>query len=104
MTETLDQKIERYCISAPLSNSSGRPSLRGNRDERRTWSTLHLSSDENAGSSKQGNTCMMTEVWYYSTYGGNSLCRLLRQYRHKDKRRQPVLNHLWLGGSRLSEP
>src|SRR5260370_312950 len=29
MTETLDQKIERYAISAFLSNSSGRPSLRG---------------------------------------------------------------------------
>src|SRR5260370_40630993 len=100
MTEALDQKIERYCISAPLSNSSGRPSLRGNRDERRTWSTLHLSSDENAGSSKQGNTCMMTEVWYYSTYGGKSLGRLLRQSRQRDKRRQLLCNHPWLGGRR----
>ena len=49
MTETLDQKIGGYCISASLSNSSGRPSLPGNRDERKTWSTLHLLSAENAG-------------------------------------------------------
>src|SRR5438067_1000365 len=54
MTETLDQKIEWYYISAALSNSSGRPSLRGNRDERKTWSTLHLLSAENAGWPKQG--------------------------------------------------
>jgi hypothetical protein len=62
MTETLDQKIGKYVISAPLSNSSGRLSLRENKDERKTWSTLHLSSAENAGSSKQGHTCMMTEA------------------------------------------
>ena len=42
MAETLDQKIGGYEISTPLSNSSGRPSLRGNRDERKTWSTLDL--------------------------------------------------------------
>src|SRR5881398_3506382 len=54
MTEKLDQKIGGYGISAPLSNSSGRPSLRGNRDERKTWSTLHLLSAENAGWPKQG--------------------------------------------------
>ena len=53
MTETLDQKIGRYYISASLSNSSGRPSLRGNRDERKTWSTLDLLSAENAGLPKQ---------------------------------------------------
>ncbi len=88
MAETLDQKIEGNCISAPLSNSSGRPALRVKGDERETWSMLHLISAENAGSSKQGHTCLMTEVWYYSTYGCNSLCRLLRQYRQRDKRRQ----------------
>jgi len=54
MAETLDQKIGWYCISAPLSNSSGRPSLRGNRDERKAWSTLDLISAENAGWLKQG--------------------------------------------------
>ena len=53
MAETLDQKIKRHCISVTLSNSSGRPSLRGNRDERKTWSTLHLLSAENAGLPKQ---------------------------------------------------
>jgi hypothetical protein len=54
MTETLDQKIEEYVISTALSNSSGRPFLRGKRDERKTWSTLHLVSAENAGWPKQG--------------------------------------------------
>jgi len=49
MAETLDQKIERYFVSAILSNSSGRLSLRENRDERKTWSTLDLTSAENAG-------------------------------------------------------
>ena len=34
-------------------------------------------SAENAGSSKQGNTCMMTEIQYYPMYGCNGLCRLL---------------------------
>jgi hypothetical protein len=77
VTETLDQKIEWYGISTNLSNSSGRPFLRGNRDERKTWSTLDLVSAENAGSSKQGNTCMMTEAQYYPTYGCNGLCRPL---------------------------
>jgi hypothetical protein len=62
MTETLDQKIKRYGISVTFSNSSGRPFVRGNRDERKTWSTLDLTSAENAGSSKQGHTCMMTEA------------------------------------------
>ena len=83
MTETLDQKIGKYVISAPLSNSSGRLSLREKKDERKTWSTLHLISAENAGSSKQGNTCMMTEAQYYPTYGCNGLCRLLKQYRQE---------------------
>ncbi len=46
MTETLDQKIEWYVISALLSNSSGRPSIRGNRDERKTWSTLDRAPKE----------------------------------------------------------
>ena len=54
MAETLDQKIDGYVISASLSNSSGRLSLRENRDERKTWSTLHLLSAENAGWPKQG--------------------------------------------------
>ena len=36
MAETLDQKIEGYCISSLLSNSSGRLSLREYRDERKT--------------------------------------------------------------------
>jgi hypothetical protein len=71
-----------------LSNLSGMPLVRGNRDERKTWSTLDLISVENAGSSKQGNTCMMTEVWYYSTHGCNGLCRLRERYRQRDKRRQ----------------
>jgi hypothetical protein len=77
MAETLDQKIKPQGISVTLSNSSGRPFLRGNRDERKTWSTLYLISAENAGSSKQGHTCMMTEAQYYPTYGCNGLCRLL---------------------------
>ena len=46
MTETLDQKIGKYVISAPLSNSSGRLSLRENKDERKTWSTLHRAPKE----------------------------------------------------------
>ncbi len=83
MAETLDQKIKRYGISPALSNSSGRPSLRRNKDERKTWSTLHLSSAENAGSSKQGHTCMVTEAQYYPMYGCNGLCRLLKQSRQE---------------------
>jgi len=46
MTETLDQKIEEDVISPALSNSSGRPSLRGKKDERKTWSTLHRAPKE----------------------------------------------------------
>src|SRR5437879_157848 len=80
-TETRDQKRERYGISPALSNSSGRPSLRGERDERKTWSTLPLNSAENAGSSKQDHPCMMTEAQYYPTYGCNGLCRLVKQSR-----------------------
>jgi hypothetical protein len=36
MAETLDQKIDGYVISASLSNSSGRLSLREKRGERKT--------------------------------------------------------------------
>ena len=42
MAEMLDQEIEVYVVSAPLSNSSGRLSLRKNRDERK--SLLHAVS------------------------------------------------------------
>jgi hypothetical protein len=83
MAETLDQKLERYGISPALSNSSGRPSLRRNRDERKTWSTRDLNSAEKAGSSKQGHTCMMTEAHYYPTDGCNGWCRLLKQSRQE---------------------
>ncbi|GHO67947.1 hypothetical protein KSC_068390 [Ktedonobacter sp. SOSP1-52] len=43
-----------YAPKAVLSNLSGMPFVRGNRDERKTWSTLDLISVENAGSPKQG--------------------------------------------------
>src|SRR5947209_14034844 len=89
MAETRDQKREWDGISLPLSNSSGRPSKRVDRDEWKTWSTLDLLSAENAGSPQQGrNPCMVTEAWYDSTYGCHGLCRLLRQYRQRDKRRR----------------
>ena len=87
MTETRDQEVAMCAPITLLSNLSGMPFVRGNRDERKTWSTLDLISAENAGSSKQGNACMMTEVWYYSTYGCNGLCRPHKRYRQKDKRR-----------------
>jgi len=79
MAETLDQKIEQDCISLPLSNSSGRPSLRRNRDERKTWSALHLSSAENAGCPTQGETCKGTEAPYYSTWSCNGVRRPQRR-------------------------
>ncbi len=87
MAETLDQKIKRYASLPLYPTLLAAPFLRGDRDERKTWSTLELFSAEKAGSSKQGHTCMMTEVGYYSMYGCNGLCRLLRQYRQRDKRR-----------------
>jgi len=77
MAETLDQKRKRQGISVAFSNASGRPFLRGKRDERKTWSTLHLLSAEQAGSSQQGDTCMRTEAQYDPMDGGNGLCRRL---------------------------
>ena len=62
MTETLDQKIGGMASLPPYPTLLADPLYEGKRDERKTWSTLHLISAENAGSSKQGHTCMMTEA------------------------------------------
>jgi hypothetical protein len=63
MAETLDQKVGMFALIALLSNLSGIPFLRGEkRDGRMTWNMPYLVSAENAGSSKQGHTCMMTEA------------------------------------------
>lgn len=67
MTETLDQKRGQHGISAALSNASGRPVVRGKRDERKTSSTLHLMSAEHAGCPPQVSTCKGTEAPSYST-------------------------------------
>ena len=65
MTETLDQKVGRSVGPTALSNPSGMPFLRGEtRDERVTWSTLHLASAENAGCPTQGKPCKGTEAPY----------------------------------------
>ena len=70
MAETRDQKREWDGISLPLSNSSGRPSKRVDRDEWKTWSTLDLLSAENAGSPQQGRNPLLTvnrnrTVWLF---------------------------------------
>jgi hypothetical protein len=47
---------------------------------------------------------MVTEAWYYSTYGCNGLCRPQKRYRQRGKPRQLRRNQLCLGGSMLAEP
>src|SRR2546421_10524133 len=90
MAETLDQEIGWYCISAPLSNSPGRPSLRGKRDERKTWSTLDLISAENAGWPKQGaipawlRTFHITRSEPVMGFADRKTKKSVR-YRHEDK-------------------
>src|SRR2546429_9405700 len=90
MTETLDQKIGWHCISASLSNSSGRPSLRGNRDERKTWSTLDLVSAENAGCPTQGGLVLTQRSggWKLervdSSQEGKGSCKRSNEHLHKN--------------------
>ena len=85
--ETSSRRVEQHFAEVVLSDLFGILLIEEIIDERGAWSTSHLTFAENAGSSKQGHTCMMTEVWYYSTYGCNGLCRPREQYRQEDKRR-----------------
>ncbi len=74
--ETSFRKVKRYFSRAVLSDLFGIFPIRETLDEQGAWSTSYLTFAENAGSSKQGYTCMMTDLLYYSRWACNGFRRL----------------------------
>ena len=74
--ETSFRRVEQHAAKAALSDLFGILPIREILDERGAWSTPYLTSAENAGSSKQGHTCMMTDLLYYSRWACNGFRRL----------------------------
>src|ERR1022692_465672 len=104
MVETLNQKGEWHVPPTILSNPSGILFLR--EEQGRTGGLEHVASQRvgNAGSSKQGHTCMMTEIWYYSTYGCNGSCRPLLWYRQIGEAQGTVVKPILSGRKQISGP
>jgi hypothetical protein len=74
--ETSSRRVEQHFAEVVLSDLFGILLIEEIIDERGAWSTSHLTFAENAGSSKQGHTCMMTDLRYYLKWACNGFRRL----------------------------